>query len=69
MTHTGYRTEVEDVTRVKIKVITIHRGRLRIHLLECSRCGPVAIDSTDRSATEVGRDHLLLAHNLGGVPV
>lgn len=51
--------------RVKVTATTLVRGKSHlIHLIECTVCGPVAVDTTGVANWQVASDHLAAAHSL-----
>lgn len=51
---------------VKVTSAISRTGTPTVHLLECSVCGPVAVDSTGLSREALGMGHITYVHGLVG---
>lgn len=47
---------------VRVDITTLARGAQRIHLITCTLCGPVAVDTTGRADKMVALEHLQTTH-------
>lgn len=57
--------------RIRVTALTLARGPLLIHLVECTVCGPVAVDTSNRPQYQVVSEHMAEVHMqgiIGGVP-
>lgn len=55
--------------QIVVKVTGAPRAGYTILLVECSACGPVAVDSTGVEATVLGEMHLFTAHGISNITV
>lgn len=59
--------EVETMKPIEVKVTSVPRAGGTVLLIECSACGPVAVDSrTTSTSVGAGGLHLTLVHDLLG---
>jgi hypothetical protein len=65
MFHVKHREE-ETMKQIEVKVTSVPRAGRTVLLIECSACGPVAVDSRPDTGVMVGAVHLLNVHGLLG---
>ena len=67
---TGKVREVRSMKQIEVKVTSVPRAGGTVLLIECSACGPVAVDSRPTSTViGMGGTHLLTVHGVGIVKV